>query len=142
MIVWLRHGESTWNAAGRMQGRTEHPPLTERGREQVRAVVAELAAERPTRVLTSPAVRARESAEIVATELGLVVVEDDRLLELGLGEDPADVLERIGALAAEIGPDETVVAVSHGDTIALAHRLLTGQSLVAAVPNAGVLRTP
>jgi broad specificity phosphatase PhoE len=33
-LLLVRHGESTWNVAGRMQGQTAPPALTDRGRRQ------------------------------------------------------------------------------------------------------------
>jgi broad specificity phosphatase PhoE len=33
-LLLVRHGGSTWNVAGRMQGRTASPALTDRGRRQ------------------------------------------------------------------------------------------------------------
>ncbi|MGZ8770540.1 MAG: histidine phosphatase family protein, partial [Aeromicrobium sp.] len=43
MILWVRHGQSTWNVMDRMQGQAVHPPLTELGREQSTAAAEELA---------------------------------------------------------------------------------------------------
>lgn len=126
MILWVRHGQSTWNAIDRMQGHELSPPLTDRGREQA-AQTADLLADRGVvRILSSPAVRARQTADIIAERLGLEVVEEPLLLEKGLDEDKASVLTRIRQLLAIDLPGDTV-AVSHGDTIGYAVELLTGE---------------
>ncbi|VXC38295.1 histidine phosphatase family protein [Aeromicrobium sp. 9AM] len=126
MILWVRHGQSTWNVIDRMQGHELSPPLTELGREQA-ARSAELLADRDVvRILSSPAVRARETADIIAARLGLEVVEEPLLLEKGLDEDYASVLVRVQQLLEQDLPGQTV-AVSHGDTIGLAVGMLSGQ---------------
>ncbi|MEV7397691.1 phosphoglycerate mutase family protein [Aeromicrobium sp. NPDC092404] len=126
MILWVRHGQSTWNAIERMQGHELSPPLTDLGREQA-ALTAELLADRGVvRLLSSPAVRARQTADIIAARLGLVVVEEPLLLEKGLDEAKADVQSRIRSLLA-VDDGALTVAVSHGDTIGYAVELLTGR---------------
>jgi broad specificity phosphatase PhoE len=125
MILWVRHGQSTWNVIDRMQGHELSPPLTDLGREQAALAADALADRRVARILSSPAVRARQTAEIIAERLGLEVVEEPLLLEKGLDEDKADVQARIRRLLALELPVHTV-AVSHGDTIGYAVELLTG----------------
>ena len=131
MILWVRHGQSTWNVLDRMQGHTAHPPLTELGREQAARAAENLAMLGATQVLSSPAVRARETADIIADRLGLEATVEPLLLELGLDEGIEVVLGRIQAFLEKVGlalePPGNVVAVSHGDTIGLAVGLLSGQ---------------
>lgn len=124
MIRWLRHGESTWNAEGRLQHRNPAPPLTELGRRQARQAAEELRGTTVERVLTSPALRAWQTASVVADVLGLDVVVDDRLVEMDQAETVAQVRQRVLSLVGE-HPGE-LLAVSHGDTIAVAVELLTG----------------
>ena len=126
MILWVRHGQSTWNVIDRMQGHELSPPLTELGREQAAQTAALLADRGVVRVLSSPAVRARQTADIIAERLGLEVVEEPLLLEKGLDEDYSSVLVRVQQLLEQDLPHHTV-AVSHGDTIGLAVGLLSGQ---------------
>jgi broad specificity phosphatase PhoE len=83
-FVLIRHGESTWNAAGLWQGHGD-APLSERGRCQARSLARELAEEAPTRLLASDLSRARETAEIVGRELGLVVELEPGFRELDVG---------------------------------------------------------
>jgi len=86
MILMARHGETTFNAARRFQGHSPKAVLSERGREQARAL-AELAAGEPLNSLyTSPLVRARETAEIVGERIGLQPVVDERFAETDTGE--------------------------------------------------------
>jgi probable phosphoglycerate mutase len=105
--LWLvRHGESSGNIArdlANAQGlddisidaqRDCDVPLSERGREQAHALGEWMAEEGqcPTAILTSPYLRARNTAEIVAREAGLAlpVVVDERLREREFG-----VLDRL-----------------------------------------------
>ena len=103
-----------------MQGRTAHPPLTDLGRQQARAAADELADLGVTIVLSSPAVRARQTATIVAERLGLEVELEPRLLEQGLQESVDDVEARTQDVLAELPADATPLLVSHGDLIGLA----------------------
>ncbi len=63
-LILVRHGESTWNAEERLQGQLD-PPLSERGREQARALTAMLDGVPDERVICSDLVRARETAELL-----------------------------------------------------------------------------
>lgn len=125
MIVWVRHGQSTWNAMDRMQGHELSPPLTDLGRAQSAEAAEALVDRGIVRILSSPAVRAQETAAVLAERLGLPVVTDPLLLEKGLDEEVVDVVARVRSVLDAGHPDHTV-AVSHGDTIALAIGLLTG----------------
>lgn len=124
-IHWVRHGQSTWNVLDRMQGRELGPPLTDLGRTQAAAAAEELAALGVTRVLSSPAVRAQQTARIIADRLDLLVETEDLLLEKGLDESLPAVLTRVRILLDLDLPTGTVL-VSHGDTIGLAVGLLSG----------------
>jgi len=77
-LILIRHGESEGNR-DRVFTRTPAVPLTDAGRAQVRAAAERIAARyRPTRIVTSPFRRARETADILAARLGLpVTVEED-----------------------------------------------------------------
>jgi broad specificity phosphatase PhoE len=84
-IVWLiRHAESEWNALGRWQGHRD-PALSERGREQARRLVATLADARLEAIVASDLARARETAAIVGSALGVPLHLDARLRERDLG---------------------------------------------------------
>lgn len=126
MILWVRHGQSTWNVLDRMQGQAVHPPLTELGREQAAQAAERLVDRAVTTILSSPTVRAQQTARIIGDRLGLVVQTDALLTEQGLDEPVSDVLTRVQAFLAKEHPG-TVVAVSHGDTIGLAVGLLAGR---------------
>jgi probable phosphoglycerate mutase len=69
-LLLARHGETEWNAIGRLQGHTDIP-LNERGRGQARELAAALADHGIERVVTSDLIRARETGSIVAQALGL-----------------------------------------------------------------------
>lgn len=126
MILWVRHGQSTWNVLDRLQGHELSPPLTELGRAQAAAAAETLADRGVVRLLSSPAVRALETAQIIAARLGLEVEVEPLLLEKGLDETMISVLVRVQNILDRDLPDHTVV-VSHGDAIGLAVGLLSGQ---------------
>ena len=83
-IVLVRHGETDWNRDNRFQGHAD-PPLNETGREQARALVAELAGEHFAAVYTSPLRRASETTTILADGLGLEPHSDAALMEVDVG---------------------------------------------------------
>lgn len=69
--IWLtRHGETEWNAGGKLQGHTDIP-LNETGRQQARALAARFAALEIVSVWSSDLGRAKETGAIVATALKL-----------------------------------------------------------------------
>jgi broad specificity phosphatase PhoE len=82
-IVLVRHGETEWTLSGQHTGRTDIP-LTERGREQARALAAELARRQFALVLTSPLARARETCRLAG--LGERAQEREELLEWDYGD--------------------------------------------------------
>ncbi len=94
-VYLLRHGESRWNAAGRLQGQTAHVPLTARGRLQASHAGEQVARSAAVLVLSSDLRRAVESARPVATRLRVPLRLDGALREQALG-----VYE--GRLAAEV----------------------------------------
>ena len=73
--VLVRHGETEWSLDGRHTGRTDLPLLPE-GIEQARALRPVLGARTFAAVLTSPLVRARETAELAGLGAGAVVDPD------------------------------------------------------------------
>lgn len=84
----VRHGQSTWNVEGRLQGQTAHPELTDLGRTQAQAA-ADLLAERVTgsvAIVSSDLVRARQTADVIARTLGATVVDDPDLREQAVGD--------------------------------------------------------
>ncbi len=85
-VYFTRHGETVWNVENKICGVTDIA-LTDRGREQARALGRQLAAGEQgiTRILCSPLVRARETAQLIAAETGLPLAVDVRLREQAFG---------------------------------------------------------
>jgi broad specificity phosphatase PhoE len=83
--ILMRHGETDWNKQGRVMGR--HPiELTEHGRGQVAATARFALTIKPDLIVTSPLVRARQSAEIMSAGLGGVeIVEEPAIAEVLYG---------------------------------------------------------
>ncbi|MEO0999392.1 MAG: histidine phosphatase family protein [Pseudomonadota bacterium] len=79
-IALLRHLPTEWNAAGRLQGRTD-VPLSAASRTELR-MLSLPAAWAGVPILSSPLVRARETAEGLA---GGPVPTDARLIEMDFG---------------------------------------------------------
>jgi len=135
-LLFARHGQTDWNAEGRLQGHTDRP-LNAYGREQAKALAARLAGEDVAAIYASDLARARETAEIVGERLGLPVVVDPDLREKnwgtweGLtseerlrvelaGESTAEHRERTVRAVERIverHPGQRVVVVTHGGSV-------------------------
>src|SRR6516165_8972584 len=73
--ILMRHGETHWNREGRVMGRNP-VELSENGRAQVEAAVVLARSLNPDLIVTSPLVRARQTAEII---------EDSAIAEVSYG---------------------------------------------------------
>jgi len=142
-LYLVRHGETDWNRQRRLQGLTDIP-LNEIGRAQARATGMLLTRRRWDAIFSSPLDRARETASIIAAEVGLAEPTlVDALVERNYGQaEGMDWLEverrfphgtvvpgresreQVGArvipalmeLAAE-RPGDALLVVSHGGAI-------------------------
>jgi phosphoserine phosphatase len=85
-FLLIRHGESMWNGARRIQG-NQDPPLSPRGRRQAELLSRRLGVHLPraAAVYASPLRRAAETAEAVRAATGLPVFPDPDLREMCLG---------------------------------------------------------
>ncbi len=143
-LLLVRHGQTDANVAGLLLGRTD-PPLNDSGRAQAEAAAERVASFAPERVLTSPLLRAVETAEIVAARCGLTVDAEDRLIEIDYGEYdglpfaalPTDLVRRwrteadfappggeslasVGVRMAALGV-ELLGALANGPVVAVSH---------------------
>jgi 2,3-bisphosphoglycerate-dependent phosphoglycerate mutase len=84
-ILLVRHGETDWNAAGRIQGHSD-TPLNAAGRLQARRAAQRLAREPIRALYSSDLARAFETATIIGAPLGLTVVASPQLRERRYGE--------------------------------------------------------
>ncbi|HSB39085.1 MAG TPA: phosphohistidine phosphatase SixA [Gaiellaceae bacterium] len=122
-LVIVRHAEA---ASGEPD---ELRPLTAQGREDARALGQRLADDgvRPDAVLTSPLLRARETAQELARAAGMEAEPDERLA-------PGATAEGVRAAAQEHG--ETVVVVAHQPDCSRIAAALTGGDEPAFPPGA------
>jgi glucosyl-3-phosphoglycerate phosphatase len=91
-IFIARHGETVYNAAGRMQGSEQDTPLTRAGFAQAEAMGAALATylgtKQSLRLYSSPSGRALQTLAIVAEHIGEdwhQAAQDARLFEIDVG---------------------------------------------------------
>lgn len=95
LLYCVRHGESTFNVEGRLQGQSD-TRLSPLGQKHAAAIAATLSKLPIDAVYSSPLSRALETAHPLADALGLPIERDDRLKEIHIG-----VFQ--GTLAAELG---------------------------------------
>lgn len=90
-LLLVRHGESEWNRAGRIQGQTD-TPLTELGFAQARKTgrfLTQHLAAVDYHIHASPMLRARQTAEVIAAALGFAASDidvDARINDFDVGD--------------------------------------------------------
>lgn len=83
-LLLIRHGESSANAEGRLQGHLDFS-LSERGRRESERLAERIAALGIAALYASPLARARETAQAVAARIALQPVERPALMERDVG---------------------------------------------------------
>ena len=155
LVFWLiRHGESTWNAAGRWQGHAD-PPLTSRGREQVAELAVELHGGGIELLVASDLARTRQTASILGQHLGLEprYHSDLREIDAGLwsGLSRAEIAERYAETLARFDSGDPDAPAGDAETRRQAstrvRRVLAGLRArrsgagVAVVTHSGVIES-
>jgi uncharacterized phosphatase len=84
LLGLLRHGQTDWNIDLRLQGSTDIP-LNDTGRAQALQAASVLNREDWDVIIASPLSRAKDTADIVAKELGMNVVIVPELIERSFG---------------------------------------------------------
>jgi len=95
-IIAVRHGETAWNAAGRIQGQLDID-LNDRGRWQAQRAGQALAREGLEAIYSSDLARAARTAEAIAEACGELVRFDPALRERGFGVFEGLTFEEIEA---------------------------------------------
>ncbi|MBT2570807.1 histidine phosphatase family protein [Planococcus sp. ISL-110] len=141
IVCLIRHGETDWNAQGKIQGKTDIP-LNVAGTQQAMQCGAYLTAADWDLIITSPLQRARRTAEIINATLELPLVEMEEFAEKHFGdaegltyeeraltfpdrlypnqEDNGLFAERLAnglKIINDRYPDQRVLLVSHGGVI-------------------------
>ncbi len=158
-LLLVRHGETDWNADGRLQGQTDRP-LNDFGRRQAQQLAEDLGAEELEAIYSSDLARARETAEIVGEQLGLPVTLDPDLREKdwgnweGLTPVERDRVEFVGEtteahqertlralrrIAERHAGDRPVLVVTHGGSLRRVQVAVLGMAL-PVVENCGSWR--
>lgn len=85
-ICLVRHGQTDWNFQEIIQGR-EDIPLNEVGKRQASQSAEALKAEKWDMIVSSPLIRAHETAKVIAHEVGIDTIHlDERFVERNFGE--------------------------------------------------------
>ena len=85
-FYFVRHGQSTANATGIIAGSSD-PRLSDLGREQANITGVQLKSYNISVILSSPYTRAKQTADIIAEQIGIKTVNViDELRERGLGD--------------------------------------------------------
>ena len=104
VTVWyIRHGENPANLTGELSCRTVDYPLTDHGVEQAVALAGRLSGEpTPAAIYASPLRRAAQTAQIIASHLGMPVTTLEDLRELDVGDLEGRSDERAWELYLEV----------------------------------------
>ena len=99
-IIAIRHGETAWNVATRIQGQLDIP-LNETGRWQANRMAQALADEPIRAIYASDLLRARETALALAEATGLPLLSEEGLREREFGLFEGKTFAEIAALWPE-----------------------------------------
>ena len=93
-FLFVRHGQTDWNIQGRLQGRSDQP-LNSTGIAQARVSAESLVGQSVGAIVSSPLLRAHQTATIISDRLGVPVMTDDDLIERNFGAFEGQLLSEI-----------------------------------------------
>lgn len=100
-ILVIRHGETDWNAQGRLQG-TLDTPLNSRGIQQASVAAHSLKDQEIQVIYASPMLRARKTAEIISETIGAPLIFREELREKDFGDMQGLRVDEIDALYGDL----------------------------------------
>lgn len=104
IAVLIRHGESEANVRNVISEDVEKYPLTEKGRDQAKFIAEQIGGFKFDGIISSPVLRARQTAEIISEFMGIPYVVDSRIRESGLGDYNNRNISEIGRMSrTELG---------------------------------------
>jgi broad specificity phosphatase PhoE len=109
-LWFVRHGESTWNASGLVQGQAEGSVLTARGRREAARAAEQLVRARVSAVWTSDLERAHETAAIIGHVLRRPLHYARALRERNLGTAQGRPLSELSTADSGIRGEQVVDA--------------------------------
>lgn len=123
-IIFMRHGETEWNLAGRAQGRLDSP-LTEKGRLQAtrlgEILVRELQSPGTFEQMVSPLGRTLETAHYLQRNFDFKPIKSDLLMEIDVGRlsglTKSEMLERYPEHMAGKNGNEWYFGAPGGETL-------------------------
>ena len=148
LLLLVRHGVTQYNTDRVFMGH-DPVPLSPTGREQIGRLAERLSASPPTRIVSSDILRARESADIIASRLGLPVETHVALREVDVGSAKgvsyADAAERWPEVFMPHGEGrfpqgESFAEVADRATAHLRSDIVTDPGRVLVVTHGGVVR--
>jgi uncharacterized phosphatase len=154
-ICLVRHGQTDWNALGKLQGQTDIP-LNEQGKIQAQKCGEFLSKADWDVIITSPLKRAKETAEIISSYIDRPVIENLEFIEKNFGsaegmtaheresafsdkvypnqESQESLRDRLVKGLQEIQqgyPEKKVILVAHGAVIHFILRLMSNEAIVS-----------
>lgn len=142
-VFLVRHGRTRLNADGRLRGHL-NPALDEVGRSEVSALAAELADHHIVKIVTSPLLRALQTAEAIARAAGAPTAANPGLVDRDYGEWAgeleAEVAGQWGSVGAAPGVESVVSLRRRSRAVLEAQLPLLDQGNVVLVTHDAVLQ--
>jgi len=111
LILLVRHGQTDENVSGRISGQGP-APLNGRGQEQAKLAGQVLAPLHVTRLISSPVVRAHQTATILDEHLQLGIEQEPDLREVGYGDWEGKTFQDVrGGSAFQLAMNDPINAV-------------------------------
>ncbi|GAB6157540.1 alpha-ribazole phosphatase [Desulfotomaculum varum] len=119
-LYLVRHGETAWNAGGKFQGHSDIP-LSQRGREQAKALADRLSKQKIDAFYSSDLSRARETAVILAEPHQRTVYSLPALREINFGRWEGltfkEIAETYGELSTRWWASPLTIAIPDGESL-------------------------